>query len=371
MATRGSIPTILEMAGVEMLPPEAGVAWIRRELTAHEFGGEVVVAGAMGRMALGFHETGGLDTAAVDTSQGGPLVGQVVAADVHDGLVVRAEVDPATQPFLDHHRIDGTPVLPGVMGMEAFAEVARLQTPDLHVVALEDVQFSAPLKFYRDEPRTLTVTALVRPDGDDLVAECRLESERVLPGSDAPQRQVHFTGRVRLSQQAATGRRAHAPTSGHGPALTPEEVYRLYFHGPAYQVVGECWRQDGGAAGRIAADLPVDREPATAPLVIGPRLAELCFQVAGLWEAGREGRLALPARVDRLQVLDERAATEVVGNAVAVVEPAGEPGTFDCEVVAPDGGVLLRMQGYGTVPLPGDLPEEVRAPLRTVMAEEG
>ena len=33
MATRGSIPKIMEMAGVQMLPPEAGVAWIRRELT--------------------------------------------------------------------------------------------------------------------------------------------------------------------------------------------------------------------------------------------------------------------------------------------------------------------------------------------------
>ena len=32
MATRGSIPKIMEMAGVEMLPPEAGVAWLRREL---------------------------------------------------------------------------------------------------------------------------------------------------------------------------------------------------------------------------------------------------------------------------------------------------------------------------------------------------
>ena len=51
MATRGSIPKIMEMAGVEMLPPEAGVAWIRRELTGHGFRGEVVAAGALGRLA--------------------------------------------------------------------------------------------------------------------------------------------------------------------------------------------------------------------------------------------------------------------------------------------------------------------------------
>ena len=33
MATRGSIPKVMEMAGIDMLPPEAGVPWIRRELT--------------------------------------------------------------------------------------------------------------------------------------------------------------------------------------------------------------------------------------------------------------------------------------------------------------------------------------------------
>ena len=48
MATRGSIPKIMAMAGVQMLPPEAGVAWIRRELLSSAYRGEVIVAGALG-----------------------------------------------------------------------------------------------------------------------------------------------------------------------------------------------------------------------------------------------------------------------------------------------------------------------------------
>ncbi|MGO9523511.1 SDR family NAD(P)-dependent oxidoreductase, partial [Mycobacterium sp.] len=47
MATRGSIPKIMAAAGVDMLPAEAGVAWIRRELTNGMPDGEVVVAGAL------------------------------------------------------------------------------------------------------------------------------------------------------------------------------------------------------------------------------------------------------------------------------------------------------------------------------------
>ena len=47
--------------------------------------------------------------------------------------------------------------------MEAFAEVARLLVPDWHVVAEEDVDFLTPVKFYRGEPRTVTITAASVP----------------------------------------------------------------------------------------------------------------------------------------------------------------------------------------------------------------
>ncbi len=61
MATRGSIPKMMELAGIDMLPPEAGVPLIRRELTAGGTRGEVVVAGRMGAMLNEWDATGGLD----------------------------------------------------------------------------------------------------------------------------------------------------------------------------------------------------------------------------------------------------------------------------------------------------------------------
>ena len=154
MATRGSIPKIMEMAGVQMLPPEAGVAWIRRELTAGTTDGEVIVAGALGMMAGEYDDRGGVDADRLvgHDDAHGPMIGDATMS-VHHGVVVRTTLDPTRQPFLNDHRIDDIPVLPGVMGMEAFAETAQLVAPDHHVVAVEDVAFAAPLKFYRDEPR--------------------------------------------------------------------------------------------------------------------------------------------------------------------------------------------------------------------------
>jgi len=359
MATRGSIPKIMEAAGVQLLPPEAGVAWIRRELTAGADRGEVVVAGVLGQMATEYHPRGGLADDALQ-APGGPMVGEVAAASVHNGLVVRTTLDPAAQPFLNHHRIDGIPVLPGVMGLEAFAEAAHLLAPGWHVVAVENADFRAPVKFYRDEPRTLTITTLLRPDGADLVADCRLEAERILPGNDTPQRTVHFTGAVRLSRLAPEPETEPVPAEG-GPEVSKEDVYRLYFHGPAYQVVSSAWQHGSAAAARFAADLPANHEPTTDSAVLGPRLVELCFQTAGLWEAGVHGRLALPLHVGRVRLLAEPVET---GSLVAVTRPAGDG--FAGAVVDADGQVVLRLDDYRTVPLPEPIAEDVRAPIRSV-----
>jgi NADP-dependent 3-hydroxy acid dehydrogenase YdfG len=358
MATRGSIPKVMEMAGVEMLPAAAGVAWIRRELTCGTTDGEVLVAGALGAMAAEYHETGGLDPASLPG--GGPVAAEPARFSVHDGLVVHTALEPAATPFLDDHRIDGIPVLPGVMGIEAFAEAARLLVPGWQVVAVENVDFSAPVKFYRDEPRTVRVTAQVRPAGAELLAECRLTAERTLPGTGEVQRTVHFTGSVRLAEQPYETGHDDGEVHPQPPELGPEQVYRLYFHGPAYQVVGSAWRNGDGAAARFADGLP---EQAAEPTVTGPRLVELCFQTAGLWEAGRQGRLALPAHVDTVRLGAEPAER---AGLLATVRPDGRGG-FDCVVRDDDGAVVLRVDGYRTVRLPDPLPDDVCAPFRSVM----
>ncbi|HEX2563470.1 MAG TPA: SDR family oxidoreductase, partial [Acidimicrobiales bacterium] len=114
MASRGSIPKMMELAGIEMLPPEVGIPTIRRELTTDAAGGEVVVGGRLGVMVEERAEHGGIDAVRFATATAGPMVGEVVGMGVHDGLVVETSLDPAEQPFLGDHQIEGTPVLPGV-----------------------------------------------------------------------------------------------------------------------------------------------------------------------------------------------------------------------------------------------------------------
>jgi acyl transferase domain-containing protein len=365
MATRGSIPKIMEMAGVQMLPAEAGVAWIRRELTSSNDSAEVIVAGTLGMMAAEPDASGGIDPDELTRGEHGPMVA-TARLSVHDGIVVHTELDPTRQPFLDDHRIDGTPVLPGVMGIEAFAEAARLLAPDHHVVGIEDVAFDAPLKFYRDEPRTITVQALLRPDGDDLVAEAQLSAERVLPGQAEPQRTVHFTGKVRLARRLLPPEVGTVPADPSGESLDSAQVYSFYFHGPAYQVVTSAWRDGEHAVARLADPLPPNHDPAELELLVAPRLIELCFQTAGLWQAGREGRLALPMQIGNVRLIGGPADADAPVSAVA--RQVG-PDRFDCHVVDAGGNVLIRLDAYGTVPLPTPIPESVVAALRSTFAE--
>ncbi len=368
MATRGSVAKIMEMAGVEMLPPEAGVAWIRREITAGMPAGEVVVAGKLGMMAAEPHGTGGLDLAVLSTEGTGPMVGEVVSASVLDGITVRTTLDPTEQPFLEDHRINGTPVLPGVMYMEAFAEVSSLVLPGWHVVSVEHVDYLGALKFFRDEPRTITVTALIRPDTgnpDDLVAECTLSAERTLPGQDTPQRTVHGNGVVRLSATPRPAPEAAKPGRKAKSSLSDEQIYSVYFHGDAYQVLDSVWRaKDGAAVGRFADDLPPNHVPADGPLLIGPRLAELCFQTAGMEEMGREGKNALPLHVGSWRVFGTPSED---GPLVCTARPSDDG--FDCLVQKTDGTVVAHMTEYWTVVTPNPLPDDQAALLAGVMAK--
>jgi NAD(P)-dependent dehydrogenase (short-subunit alcohol dehydrogenase family)/acyl carrier protein len=364
MATRGSIPKMMELAGIEMLPPEVGVPTIRRELTAGATRGEVVVAGRLGVLAGERAERGGIDPARFGTATAGPMTGRVAEMGVHGGLVVETTLDPAEQPFLRDHQIDGTPVLPGVMGLEGFAEVAALPLPGWRPVAIEDVEFLAPCKFYRGEPRTVAITATFRREGDQLVAACRLVGSRHLANQTEPQVTTHFTARVRLARAPAAPAPTLTPPPPDSKGTAADAIYGVYFHGPAFRVLERAWREGQGPVGLFAQGLPTDHVPAERPEVVSPRLIELFFQTAGIWEIGRHARFGLPQHVDRI-VLHE-ALDAPRGRVEAMVEP-GDAG-FDGRVVDEAGTVLVEVHGYRTVELPGGVDPARQSPLAAAMA---
>jgi len=374
MATRGSIPKMMELAGIDMIPPEAGIPLIRRELTTGGTRGEIVIGQRLGVLLNEWDATGGLDTSAAEilTRSGqGPILGKLAGVGLQSGLKIETTLDPTIQPFLHDHQIDGTPVLPGVMGIEAFAEAALCLLPGWHIEAIEDVNFLAPFKFYKKQPRTLTVEAVIRPERNNLLADCRLTGQRLLPNQTEPQLTTHFTARVRLTKQAPKAVTVPALGTPTGNIIEAADIYRLYFHGPAYQVVERAWWDGHRIVGLMAKGLPPNHLPSELPILMAPRLIELCFQTAGIWEMGAQSRMGLPLHIDRVSSLLLPAPEPFDTRLYAVVTSDPACGSFDAEVVDTKGNRYLHLGGYRTVAVPNAVDAEGLKALQAAMSLDG
>ncbi|MFO0548309.1 MAG: SDR family oxidoreductase [Polyangiaceae bacterium] len=339
MASRGSIPQVMAAAGIDMLPPEHGVPIVHRELAAAGKGGEVVIGGRLGALFAERDETGGLDSERANESRmRGPMIGRVLRAGVAGPVVVETELDPKREPFLDDHRIDGIAVLPGVMGMEGFAELAALFGAGPRI--LEDVEFRAPFKFYRDEPR------VVRLEGEFGVARvrCRLVGARELAGRGEAQITEHFVGDVVLASSVEDPLPPAFSRPERAPDREARAIYQELFHGPAYRVLDAVWVEGDVAFGAMREDLGPNHTEGRGATRIEPRAIELCFQTAGVWQLANKKRMGLPRRVERVRVLGEPGAPPHLCRTEARAD-----GGFDAAVRNAAGEVWLVVRGYHTV----------------------
>lgn len=349
MATRGSIPKIMEMAGIEMLPPAAGIPTTRRELLAG--GGEVLVGGKLGLLVDEWDESGGL--AMPDASAAGLLGGSLMAAQVYGGWTAEWVLDPQVQPFLHDHALEGTPLLPGVMGTELFAQLAQMMAPDWRVTAVTDVQFHAPFKFYRMESQRLYFRATAVLDGEELLVQAALDSRRNVKAG--VQEKLHFTATVRMAAKAVKAPKVkfNAPVET-ALDIAAADIYNIYFHGPAYQVLAAAQVDGARAVGLWASSLPPNMNPADAPELMAPRLIELCFQTAGVWQIRTQQTMALPLALGSVVVYKQE--REANGRRLyAIVEAVNGGEAFNAQVVDGKGQVFLALTGYRTIALPGDV----------------
>ena len=249
------------------------------------------------------------------------------------------------------------------MGIEGFGEISKALFPNWHIRAIEEVDFLAPFKFYRDEPRSLTLTAQFSSDGEDLLATCRLIGVRAIMGKE--EIKTHFTASVRLSRSLVDEDKSEVPPSATGATVKDDDIYRVYFHGPAYQVLETAWSDNGIVVGRMRDKLPEDRQPAELELLTEPRLVELCFQTAGVWQIGTTGRMGLPQHIDEVTIV--RAADQTQGRLHAVVSPKDGGKSYDAYVTDEAGNLYVVLRGYQTAELPDDVDPDKRQPLRAAM----
>ena len=286
---------------------------------------------------------------------------------LYSGLTVETTLDPAKQPFLFDHQINRTPVLPGVMGLEAMAETAKLLFPDRHIGAIEDVSFMTPFKFYRNQPRTLTIHAsfsagerghpCVLPAGGFAAA-----SRAFGAGNHHP---FHWARAFGSTAAAGRKRKSRFPSQRMAPKRIRLRIYRVYFHGPAYQVIDSAWRAGGNIIASFAKNLPANHEPSDLPVSASPRFVELCFQTASLAGLARQSRLGLPYAFRELTVVSipEKELDAAFFSAVAT----NPDGTYDAKVIDGKGKVYLILRGYQTMDLPDPVSADLLQPIKQAL----
>ncbi|MEN6572626.1 MAG: SDR family NAD(P)-dependent oxidoreductase [Anaerolineaceae bacterium] len=380
MASRGNIPALMERAGIEMLKPETAAPMVRQAL---ELGlcGEYVVAGSLGSLDSGCQNNCGVDveTANQALRAGDPIhkmFSSVTAFSVEQGIRLEAELDPAQEFYLHDHMINGIPVLPGVMGIEGFSVAAKHIASVLgsnhapfEVSRLENVQFLAPFKFYGNKARTIQWNAVAFRTLEGIRVEARLESD-VTRRNGGVEHMLHFTGTVFLTPDVpAEEQMVKPPKWNQKNSVSSDDIYKLFFHGPSFQVLESAQLSNGKVLGKfnkkvveIAADDPA--------LFATPLLIEMCFQTAGLYQAGATGVLALPQSVGSLKLF-KRPLNGVAIFAEVNPRMEGESYVFDARVVDAKGNVFLELTDYRTSALPYPAEQQLVEPLKKLVPLAG
>jgi hypothetical protein len=261
------------------------------------------------------------------------------------------------------------------MGIEGFCVAAQhissllgAQQGSFRVSRLEKILFQAPFKFYHNQPRRITWKAKAVRGAQGLVVAVTLESTLALKSHPDEQMQ-HFSGKVYLQpvDVPVDAPIVQPPHWSGAYTVKAADIYRLYFHGPAFQVLEGVQRSGDHVLGRMRSDLPPFTSQSDA-FMTSPLLVELILQTAGIWEAGSTGVMALPHSIARM-TLHRPQAVEVP--LYAEVRPnSTQKGElyFDARVLDGDGRLYLELEDYRTSALPYSVEQGLLVPIRPLVA---
>jgi hypothetical protein len=195
------------------------------------------------------------------------------------------------------------------------------------------------------------------------VVHVTLESTRALK-THASEHMRHFTGKVYLVTKETEVQEilTQAPNWNGSYTVKAEDIYRLYFHGPAFQVLEGVQRSGTTVLGKLNKNLPSFLHTDHA-LLSTPTLVELCFQTAGIWEIGKTGTMALPRSIESLTLYRQSVNGASIYAEVKPVQTDAGDLHFDARVVDSKGRLYLELKDYRTTPLADSVEKDLLAPL--------
>ncbi|MFA5162350.1 MAG: SDR family NAD(P)-dependent oxidoreductase [Elusimicrobiales bacterium] len=351
MAVRPGVEAFLKSQGMVFLQPQEGMQTLIDEII-HGDVPEIVLSASLGKLDWDGQvkspltgETSGPAPSAPPAASGGMhFVERIAMVEEGRSLLAEKEFSLEKDPYLADHSIDGTPYVPGVMGIETFMEAAAALAGKPSA-GLEDVHFSLPIKLLRNRPQGVRVSA----SKTGAQAEMFIESDFVNPQGEkmgAPRR--HFSART-LGAFETVFKDAQRPQ----PALRPPSadkaaIYKLYFHGPSFQVLESVISvtADSVTARYRRPATPV--WPGEVKLCAFPLLIEAAFQACGFRDLTVDNRMALPDYVGKLRVYAQQSDAPETLDVHCRFKGKDQQGksVYDACVCDKDGNIWIELQDY-------------------------
>ena len=337
MGVRAGVETFLRSNGVDFVDPEDGMQIFLDEIVYGDVA-EIVLTGSLGlldwdhQLRLDMDEIvpqGGQtapESDDSDKSNGGPsapvkteetpaapaavqpnpseanhFLSKVVSQTTQE-IHTEKEFNLDSDPYLADHAIEGTPYVPGVMGIETFVETATALGGTVPQ-GLQDVHFFLPIKLLRNRPQA------VRVNGKNENGEISMEIESDFinsKGIKMGNTRRHFTAKALQSGFVSTWNEVKDQIQldlQALPKISKEEIYKKYFHGPSFQVLGGILKADKDSSLAIYNTTPRPQwNDGQKTLLANPMLIEAAFQCCGFRDMAIENKMTLPDGIKEIAV---------------------------------------------------------------------
>ncbi len=376
MGVRAGVETFLRSNGVDFVDPEDGMQIFLDEIVYGRVP-EIVLTGSLGRLdwdhqlkfewdEIGADEAGSDSSsntpaggasapaapkaaAGVDASKATHFLGNVTSLQKGSEIHLEKEFNLNSDPYLADHAIEGTPYVPGVMGIETFMETATALTGTVPQ-GLKDVHFYLPIKLLRNRPQAVRVIG--KASGSE--ASMEIESDFInSKGVKMGNTRRHFTAKTLdgfTSNWASV--KAEAMTGLTAPmSVSKEEIYQKYFHGPSFQVLAGIIRVDKHASLAVYNTTPRPQwNDGPRTLLANPMLIEAAFQCCGFQDMSIEHKMTLPDGIAEVAVLNNQVPpAQLYLYGVNRGNTADGKTLHDAYVFDAQGNVWVEIHGYQAI----------------------
>lgn len=275
----------------------------------------------------------------------------MLVAEANSGSSERrftAKVDPARDPFLAEHKLDGAPLLPFVVASEMLIEAARAAFGRTQAIVLQEVEALQGLRFFSAGQREIKVVAkLLGADSAEVSLHCDFLSR---DGRLVDANRTHFraiaTTKVTRSERVTLTVPANAEWLR---AMYPPADAKFHVGWP-FQRLRKVTLFEEGLVGKIAAPALIELAGTGRDLrgwQIPCAAMDSCLFAVGVlaWQRVAAGT-ALPIRFGRLEVGRLPSPGEACQVHARLVSHAKDRACFDFTLYGVNGDVLLNACDY-------------------------